>query len=109
MNTQTTPEGLAKNSPFQAPSNLSGDAEWGAAEEPTATPDEITKQVADVNSMQSEVKTLQGQLNDAVKSGDTVKVFDIQDKLDAATGNWMMLTANSPGCAWGRWPIGKVN
>ena len=85
MNTQTTPEGLAKNSPFQAPSNLSGDAEWGTAEGPTATPDEITKQVADVNSMQSQVKTLQGLLNDTGKSGDTIKVSDIQDKLDVAT------------------------
>jgi len=48
MRTQTTPEGLAKNSPFQAPSNISGDAEWGTAEGPTATEGEITKQVADV-------------------------------------------------------------
>ena len=85
MRTQTTPEGLAKNSPFQAPSNISGDAEWGTAEGPTATEGEITKQVADVNSMQSDVKTLQSQLDDAVKSGDPIKVFDTQDKLDAAT------------------------
>jgi len=35
--------------------------------------------------MQSEVKTLQSQLDDAVKTGDPTKVFDTQDKLDAAT------------------------
>ena len=36
MKSQTTPEGLAKNSPFQAPSNISGDTEFGEPDIETA-------------------------------------------------------------------------
>jgi hypothetical protein len=78
---QTTPEGLAKNSPFQAPSNISGDTELGEPDVETAGQQaEITASYKEWTQAASELAQNQHDINDL-----TAKIADNRTTLDAIT------------------------
>jgi hypothetical protein len=79
---QTTPEGLAKNSPFQAPSNISGDTEFGGLPdvETAGQQAEITASYKEWTQAASELAQNQHDINDL-----TAKIADNRTTLDAIT------------------------
>ena len=81
MKSQTTPEGLAKNSPFQAPSNISGDTELGEPDIETATHQaDVTASYKEWTQAATEYAQNQHDINDL-----TTKIADNRTTLDAIT------------------------
>ena len=81
MKSQTTPEGLAKNSPFQAPSNISGDTELGEPDIETATHQaDVTASYKEWTQAATEYAQNQHDINDL-----TAKIADNRTTLDAIT------------------------
>ena len=81
MKSQTTPEGLAKNSPFQAPSNISGDTELGEPDIETATHQaDVTASYKEWTQAATEYAQNQHDIIDL-----TTKIADNRTTLDAIT------------------------
>jgi hypothetical protein len=78
---QTTPEGLAKNSPFQAPSNISGANEFGEPDVETAGHQaEVAASYKEWTQAATEYAQNQHDINDL-----TAKIADNRTTLDAIT------------------------